>query len=161
MPSLTYNALVIRPASMTSTSSISKNSCRLFWMAVALTRTMFFAAKESMIVFALAVLWECSSSIMIMNSVPLRCASVIRSNRFLRSQSRIAVLPFLVTSSQLMKVVLLGTKPFSNASNRFCVARPEANLRIFSRLCSSKSPFPGQSQMKAVLALTLARYLST
>ena len=39
----------------------------------------------------------------------------------LRSLSRTAVLPFFVTSSQLMKVVLSASKPFWRASNRFWV----------------------------------------
>ena len=50
-----------------------------------------------------------------------------------------------------------GANPFSSASNRFCVVLPGANFIIFLRLCSSRLPLPGQSQIKAVLALTLVR----
>ena len=113
-----------------------------------------------MIDFAFAVLLECSSSMITINSVPARCASAMRSKRFLRSLSRIAVLPFLVTNSQLMKVVLSASNPAVRASNKFCVRRCGANLRIFWRLCSSRSPLPGHSQMNAVRLLILVRYSS-
>ena len=114
-----------------------------------------------MISLAFAVLLECSSSIMTMKSIPLRCASAMRSYRFLRSLSRMAVLPFFVTSSQLMKVVLSAGKPFRSASNRSCVVRCGATFIIFWRLCSSRSPLPGQSHMTAVFEFTLFRYSST
>ena len=48
-------------------------------------------------------------------------ANTIEAKRFFRSLSRMAVLPFFVTSSQLMKVVLSASKPFWRASNRFWV----------------------------------------
>ena len=85
----------------------------------------------------------------------------MRSNKFFFSPSRNEVLSFLVTNSQLMNVVLSAGKPPCKASKRFCVWRCGANLRIFLRLCSSRSPLPGQSQMKAALLLILVRYSST
>ena len=129
-------------------------------MAVALTRIIFLAAKASIIFFAFAVLLECSSSIITINVVPLLWASAMRSYKFLRSLSRIAVFPLFVTSSQLINVVLSAAKPFKSASKRFCVLRCGANFCILLRLCSSKSPLPGHSQIKAVLLSTLQRYSS-
>ncbi len=111
-------------------------------------------------VFALEVLLECSSSIITIKEMRSRWAAAMRSNRFFRSLSRMAVLPFFVTSSQLMKVVVPRPKPEVNASNRFCVTRCGANFRILSRLCSSRSPLPGHSQMNATSSDTLVRYSS-
>ena len=107
------------------------------------------------------MLWECSSSMMTIKFIFFLCASAIRSKRFLRSLSLMAVLPRLVTSSQFMKVVLSGSNPFCKASNKFCVFLCGATEIIFLRLCSSRSPLPGHNQITAVLEFTLLKYSST
>ena len=125
------------------------------------TRMMCSGLNASMISFAFDVLFSCSSSIMTMNLTPSWCASSIFSKRFFRSPSLSALFFLRVTSSQLMKVTLLPSNPHNMEYGRERVSICGASASILSLLCSSRLPFPGQSQMNAVLPSVFLRYVST
>ena len=65
--SFIYNALVISPAFITSNSSILINSDSLLVFVVALTLTIYSGFLYSIMVYALTVLFKCSSSTIIIN----------------------------------------------------------------------------------------------
>ena len=143
-----YKALVISCSPITVFSEIIYVSILLISSGVAETLISLIGLIALIISFALLVLFSCSSSIITINFNPALWASAILSNKFLRSPSLIAIFPFLVIDSQLMKYVVSAENPDVNTSNKLPLAKLGANLSILSFDCSSKSPFPGVNQQK-------------